>query len=371
MAAMAPGLSRQPLALALLALALAGASSDASPVVGMKPSPVLAQYSFDDRLVDTGPDTFAVFRNARGNVQLSTDFQVSGHRSVEIRDVVGDGNFPELQGYLPERRDGWLVIHFAILVADPREELNVSFAGPGWFHLGPNGHAIWLTTRDGWLHHTTGKTSSALALEPYTWYAVDVDYDVTRGRYDLRITSEGADEPAVSLKDQRNASDYPGSIVSLFSFVGSVWVDTSHVEYWLDDLWIGTSREAVLAPFVAYRAAGSCSWTGWTPASVELREAAAGHARGPASTPWSTPAGCNAEGAPRLPGWRRPGTRPLRRRIMPAPGASTSRLLDFRDLEKKVPLSPEALGRPSPPGHIPRVRRSIARKVYGNADPRD
>lgn len=252
MAAMAPGLSRQALALAFLAQSLAGASSGASPVVGLKPSPVLAHYSFDDRLVDTGPDTFAVFRNARGNVQLSTDFQVSGHRSVEIRDVVGDGNFPELQGYLPERRDGWLVIHFAILVANPKEELNVSFAGPGWFRLGPNGHAIWLTTRDGWLHHTTGKTSKRLlALEPYTWYAVDVDYDVTRGRYDLRITSEGADEPAVSLKDQRNASDHPGSIVSLFSFVGSVWVDTSNVQYWLDDLWIGTSREAVLPPFVA------------------------------------------------------------------------------------------------------------------------
>src|SRR5687768_5543496 len=109
MAAMARGLPGAALAFALLA----GVSSDASAVV-TKPSSVLAHYSFDDRLVDTGPVTFAVFRNARGNVQLSTDFQVSGHRSVEIRDVAGDGDFPELQGYLPERRDGWLVIHFAL-----------------------------------------------------------------------------------------------------------------------------------------------------------------------------------------------------------------------------------------------------------------
>jgi hypothetical protein len=247
MAAMARGLPRAALALALLAGVSPGASA-----VAAKPSPVLAHYSFDDRLVDTGPDTFAVFRNARGNVQLSTDFQVSGHRSVEIRDVAGDGDFPELQGYLPERRDGWLVIHFALLVADPKEELNVSFAGPGWFNLGPNGHALWLTTRDGWLHHTTGKAAKPLlALEPYTWYAVDIDYDVTRGRYDLRVTAEGSAEPAVSLKDQPNASDHPGSIVSLFSFVGSVYGDRSNVRFWLDDLWVGTSREAVLPPFVA------------------------------------------------------------------------------------------------------------------------
>ena len=245
---MARGLSHASLALALLA----GVSSGAASAAEAKPSPVLAHYSFDNRLVDTGPDTFAVWRNARGNVQLSTDFQVSGHRSVEIRDVAGDGDFPEIQGYLPERRDGWLVIHFAMLVADPKEELNVSFAGPGWFQLGPNGHAIWLVTRDGWLHHTTGKTAKRLlALEPYTWYAVDVDYDVTRGRYDIRVTAEGSAEPAVDLKNQANASDHPGSIVSLFSFVGSVYGDSSNVRFWLDDLWIGTSREAVLPPFVA------------------------------------------------------------------------------------------------------------------------
>jgi hypothetical protein len=245
---MARGLPRQPLTLLALALALAGAAPDS----GKPPSPVLASYSFDDALVDTGPDTFAVFRNARGNVQLSTEFQVSGHRSVQIRDVAGDKDFPELQGYLPERRDGWLVIHFALLVADPKEELNVAFAGPGWFHLGKDGMAFWLTTKDGWLLHTSDSIAKrVLPLEPYTWYAVDVDYDVARGRYDLRITPEGAERPAVDLRDQPNASSQPGSAVSLFSFVGSVFTDSSNVLYYLDDLWIGTSREAVLPPFVA------------------------------------------------------------------------------------------------------------------------
>ncbi|HBL30237.1 MAG TPA: hypothetical protein DD490_25675, partial [Acidobacteria bacterium] len=199
---MARRLPRQPLIWLVLALALAGA---VSPEAG-KPSPVLASYNFDDALVDTGPDTFSVFRNARGNVALSTEFQVSGHRSVEIRDVAGDKDFPELQGYLPVRRDGWLVIHFALLVTDPHEELNVAFAGPGWFRLGEDGMAFWLTTRDGWLRHTTDSIPKRLLpLEAYTWYAVDVDYDVARGSYDLQITPEGAQRPAVHLKDQPNA----------------------------------------------------------------------------------------------------------------------------------------------------------------------
>jgi hypothetical protein len=244
---MARRLPRQPLTWLGLALVLAGASPDSG-----KPSPVLVSYNFDDALADTGPDTFSVFRNARGNVQLSTEFQVSGHRSVEIRDVAGDKDFPELQGYLPERRDGWLVMHFALLVVDPKEELNVAFAGPGWFRLGKDGMAFWLTTRDGWLFHTTDSIPKRLLrLEPYTWYAVDVDYDVARGRYDLRITPEGADRPAVSLADQPNASSQAGSAVSLFSFTGSVLTDDSNVLYYVDDLWIGTSREAVLPPFVA------------------------------------------------------------------------------------------------------------------------
>lgn len=244
---MAQRLPRQPLTWLVLALALAGAS----PASG-KPSAVLVSYSFDDSLVDTGPDTFSVFRNARGNVQLSSGFQVSGHRSVEIRDVAGDGDFPELQGYLPVRRDGWLVMHFALLVVYPGEELNVAFAGPGRFRLGKDGIAFWLTTRDGWLVHTTDSIPKRLLrLEPFTWYAVDVDYDVAGGRYDLRITPEGEDRPAVSLTDQPNASSQPGSAVSLFSFTGSVATDDSDVLYYLDDLWIGTSREAVLPPFVA------------------------------------------------------------------------------------------------------------------------
>ena len=51
---------------------------------------ILAQYSFDDDSVETGPDTFAIFQSAKGSVRLSWSDHFSGYRSIEIRDVSGD-----------------------------------------------------------------------------------------------------------------------------------------------------------------------------------------------------------------------------------------------------------------------------------------
>jgi hypothetical protein len=180
---------------------------------GAASPPFLVRYSFDDGLTDTGPDTFTVFRNAKGSVQLSRAFHVSGYRSLEIRDVAGDGDFPELQGFFPERRDGRLFLHFALLVTNPREELNVAMAGPGWFELGKDGIALWLIVKNGVLRHVSDSIPKRLLrIKPFTWYGIDVDYDVARGRYDLLITEEGSPKPVVSLKNQPNAS--PGDLDS-------------------------------------------------------------------------------------------------------------------------------------------------------------
>ena len=42
-----------------------------------------------------------MFENANGRVTLSSAYRLSGYHSVEITDVAGDGDFPELQGFLP------------------------------------------------------------------------------------------------------------------------------------------------------------------------------------------------------------------------------------------------------------------------------
>jgi hypothetical protein len=216
------------------------------------PSPILVSYSWDDANTDTGPDTFTVFRNARGNVQLSNAFRASGTQSVEIRDVAGDGDFPELQGYFPERRKGWLVVHFAMLVVDPKEELNIALAGPNGFQLVPDGISFWLFTRNGnLLQMSDSIPKRLLRLKPFTWYGIDADYDLTAGRYDLRISEEGIEKPVVALKGQHNAAAHPGSAVNMFSFIGDYKDDRSNVVYYVDDVVVASNREVALPRFVA------------------------------------------------------------------------------------------------------------------------
>jgi hypothetical protein len=229
----------------ILALLLASSTYGASPEL-------LVRYSFDDGLTDTGPDTFAVFQNARGHVRLASEFRFSGYRSIELRDVAEDGDFPELQGYFPERKNGELFFHFAMLVANPQEPLNIALAGPGHFSLTENGIAFWLKTREGTLFHVSDSIPKKLfALEAFVWYVVDVRLDVARGTYDLTIQKERDAAPIVALKHQPNSVNAPGSSVDKFSFVGSVFEDDSNVTYYVDEVVLGTDRAVTLGPFVA------------------------------------------------------------------------------------------------------------------------
>jgi hypothetical protein len=215
-------------------------------------SNVLVQYSFDDSLTDTGPDTFAVFQHAKGHVRLSTQIRYSGYRSIELRDVAGDHDFPELQGYFPERKSGELFFHFAILVMNPDQTLNVALAGPSHFQLAKDGIAFWLKTTNGVLHHVSDSIPKKLfTVDPFVWYLVDLRYDIAKGTYDLAIRREGVADPLVALKDQPNAVNAAGSSVDKFSFVGSVFEDDSDVTFYVDDVILGTDEKVVLQPFVA------------------------------------------------------------------------------------------------------------------------
>jgi hypothetical protein len=227
-----------------LALALLAAGALSSPAA-------LVSYSFEDD-VETGPDTFAVFQHAKGTVGLSRAFRVSGYRALEIRDEAGDRDFPELQGYFPLRREGRLFVHFAFLTTAAHEEWNAALAGPGWFSLGArDGMAFWLAAHEGVLvHYSDSIPKRLLRLEPFVWYAVDVDYDVAGGRYHLTVRREGLAEPVVLLRDQANAANRPGSAVQVFSFIGDL-ADRSRVAYYVDDVIVSTEPPATLPPFVA------------------------------------------------------------------------------------------------------------------------
>jgi tetratricopeptide (TPR) repeat protein len=241
------------LAVASLAAVAPGSSEARAPA---RPAAIVS-YSFDGD-VATGPDTFAVWQGARhakggrGRVGYSSAFHVSGHRSVELRDVPGDGDFPELQGYFPVRATGRLYFHFAFLTTDPKQELNVALAGPRYFQVAKDGIGFWLGTKDGQLVHYSDSIPKRLFVpQAFVWYAVDVAYDLDAGRYDLVIRAEGRDEPLVSLRGQANTPSQPGSAIDKFSFVGSPYTDDSRVVYYVDDVVIGSDASVAALPFVA------------------------------------------------------------------------------------------------------------------------
>jgi len=214
--------------------------------------PALVRYSFDDDLLDTGPDTFSVFQFGQGSVRLSTVYRFSGYRSVEIRDVAGDGSFPELQGYFPVRSKGKLYLHFAMMTTDAGEELNIALAGPQWFQLRKDGIAFWLKTANGYLAEISDSMPKKLfAIRAFAWYVVDAAYDIDAGTYDLTIRQEGLETPVADLRCQPNAASQPGSKVDKFSFIGDHDTDASNVVYYVDDVLVGVDEAIVRQPFVA------------------------------------------------------------------------------------------------------------------------
>jgi tetratricopeptide (TPR) repeat protein len=238
---------RVSIALVILAVVILGTEHARA----QSPS-ILAQYSFDDSSVETGPDTFAIFQNAKGSVRLSGSDRFSGYRSIEVRDVSGDRDFPELQGYFPLRTHGTIYLHFALMITNPVEELNIALAGPAGFAARRNGIGFWLKTLDGYLCHYSDSMPKKLFIpQPFAWYVVDAAYDIDRGSYDLTIHQNGLMEPVVSLEHQFNAAKQPGSSVDKFSFIGDPGTDQSNVVYYVDDVVVSVDEAVAEARFAA------------------------------------------------------------------------------------------------------------------------
>jgi hypothetical protein len=174
---------------------------------------VLVHNDFDRDSVDTGP-SLIVWEDAKGRVTLSSDYAHSGHRSVEISDVSNDGDFTELQGQFAQQKEGTLTIRFAFMTAEPDEEFNIAFAGPGHFYLRDNGMGFWLKGVDGKLRQMNArKWRDVIPLRAFVWYVVEVDYDIEAGRYALTILQEGNDEPAAELKDLAKSAPNRGTMI--------------------------------------------------------------------------------------------------------------------------------------------------------------
>ena len=226
----------------LLAAAAASAQSN---------SPLLVYYDFETT-EPSGPDTFRLFEQPGGGVDLSYAFHRSGTQSLRLREGQGDGSFSEFLGFFQERREGLVYVQFYILFADPNETFNFALAGPRWFlHFGKDGHAFWLTTNGGTLQHRPGgKWQPLVAPRPFSWYFVDLVYDVSAGSYDLALYEEGEEAPVIDLRRQRNTADADRSSVAYYSFIGDL-EDQEEVQFFVDDLVVATDPEVLLEPFVA------------------------------------------------------------------------------------------------------------------------
>lgn len=211
---------------------------------------LLAGYSFDDQAPNAGPDTFQIFRNGQGEVSLSGEYRLSGYRSIQIRDVANDGDFPELQGYFKALDSGILYFHFAFMLIDAEARFNIALAGSSHFRMKKHGIGFWLENDGGILRHHSGHAPRPLfELTPFTWYIVDLVYEIKRGRYDLTIRDEYGND-LVKLKNQANAVNAPGSTVDKFSFIGDL-EDRENAHYFVDDITVHSSQRLQQPDFVA------------------------------------------------------------------------------------------------------------------------
>jgi hypothetical protein len=204
---------------------------------------ILVDLAFEGEMPPSGPDTFAVFEQEKGQVRRSYYYRTSGELSLEITDHAGNGDFPELQGYFDKVEKGGLFCHFAFLVTTPEEDFNIALAGPDYFTSRKDGIAFWLENQGGRLVHYSNQIPSKLFdLQGFTWYFVALQYHVGAGTYDLTIRQEGTTWPLVALRNQINVSGSPGSVIDKYSFIGDRGSDQSNVVYYVDDLRIAAGE---------------------------------------------------------------------------------------------------------------------------------
>ncbi len=216
----------------------------------LKMDQVLVNFGFDDGRIALDERSFKTWEQGRGSVKTTTHASYSGYRSLEIKDQASDKSFPELQGYFSKQTAGKLFVRFALLIDTPNEELNIALVGPAGFGLKKDGIALWLSTKNGWLYHTTDSIPTKLfSTKPHRWYIFKLMLDIDRGRYDLQVAEEKSEKPFLRLSDQINATNQPGSSVDKLSFIGDKGDDTSNVSYLIDDVLVGSTKNVLDQPF--------------------------------------------------------------------------------------------------------------------------
>lgn len=265
-----------------------------------------AFYDFD-RPSTTGSDALEVFEDKGSRVRR---VRAAGHgHAVELRDVRGDGEFPELRVHIPERRAGRVLLRFAFATATPREAFRIALAGRGGYFFAEHGSAAMFGSEDGQLvHWPGGQKEVLLPLRAHRWSRVQILYDVDQGSYDLEV---GEGPARVVRTGCRNGPGRPGSWVNNVSFIGA-YDDSSAATYRIDDVQVSVDGPG-FRPFVApgRRRLHLEMWTEYT--RFEAGRASCPQVADPSAAPeWSE--GCARLQKRDYPGARKAFTRALERK---------------------------------------------------------
>ena len=151
--------------------------------------------------------------DAKGSVELASDFRLSGYSSLVIRDVPATATSRSLSA--TSRCAAPAISTPTSRCCSPvwSEELNIALAGPNFFRLERDGIAFWLSLYDRSLVHYSDSMPKRL-FEPrlFTWYLVDVDLDLEAGHLRPRASSrKEIPSRAWPSTSQPNAAAQPGS----------------------------------------------------------------------------------------------------------------------------------------------------------------
>jgi hypothetical protein len=211
----------------------------------------LASYNFDYDVLESGPDTYQIFRHENAKAEITSDYASGGYASAHLTDEPNDNDFVEFQGYFPEQVSGSVRFRFKFLIANQKNLFNVALVGKERYKLTPQGINFWLIYRDGWLRHTSDSIPKKL-FQPnlYEWYALDALLDMNKGTYSLRIVRESG-EAAVQLENQPFSTGV-GEKTSLkeYSFVGDL-EDAQAADFYIDDVSVATTNATELPNMVA------------------------------------------------------------------------------------------------------------------------
>lgn len=201
----------------------------------------IVSYDFDGGLLQSGPDTFQVFRNNLNKAELSYELAHSGSASIHLTDPVGDLDFVEFQGYFAPQDSGVLTLGFSFLITGEENAFSVALTGERKYQLHKRGINFWLTYDGEWLrNYNNSIPKKVLRPEAFHWYTVRTELNFDVGRQNLLIMDEYGDVVYEAEALPMAPGVHNIHTVQEFSIVGDIY-DKVSSDFFIDSFFITSS----------------------------------------------------------------------------------------------------------------------------------